>query len=37
MEGGDQLKVGMQVHAVPYKGDATASGTATSPQAASGK
>jgi membrane fusion protein (multidrug efflux system) len=37
MEGGDQLKAGMQVQAAPYKGDATASGTATAPQASSGK
>jgi membrane fusion protein (multidrug efflux system) len=37
MEGADRLKVGMQVQAVLYKADATASGTATSPQAASGK
>jgi membrane fusion protein (multidrug efflux system) len=37
MEGGDQLKVGMQVQAVPYKVDAAAPGTATVPQAASGK
>jgi len=37
MEGGDQLKAGMQVQAAPYKGDATAAGTATAPQAASGK
>jgi membrane fusion protein (multidrug efflux system) len=37
MEGGDQLKAGMQVQAAPYKGDTTAPGTATAPQAASGK
>ena len=37
MEGGDQLKAGMQVQAAPYKGDATAPGTATAPQASSGK
>ena len=32
-----ELKAGMQVHAVPYKGDATAPEIATAPQAASGK
>jgi membrane fusion protein (multidrug efflux system) len=37
MEGGDQLKTGMQVQAAPYKGDATAPATATTPQSASGK
>jgi membrane fusion protein (multidrug efflux system) len=37
MEGGDQLKAGMQVQAVPYKADAAAPGTTTAPQAASGK
>jgi membrane fusion protein (multidrug efflux system) len=37
MEGGDRLKVGMQVLFVPYKTDAAASGTVMVPQAASGK
>jgi membrane fusion protein (multidrug efflux system) len=37
MEGGDQLKAGMQVQAAPYKGDVTAAGTATTPQASLGK
>jgi membrane fusion protein (multidrug efflux system) len=37
MEGGDQLKAGMQVQAAPYKGDVTAPATAAAPQTASGK
>jgi membrane fusion protein (multidrug efflux system) len=37
MEGGDQLTAGMKAQAVPYKIDATVPGTATAPQAASGK
>ena len=37
MEGGDRLKVGMQVQAVPYKADAAAPEIAMAPQAASGK
>jgi membrane fusion protein (multidrug efflux system) len=37
MEGGDQLKAGMQVQAVLYKGDAMTPATATTPQTASGK
>jgi membrane fusion protein (multidrug efflux system) len=37
MEGGDQLKAGMQVQAAPYKGNSTAPETATAPQSASGK
>jgi len=37
MEGGDQLKAGMQVQTAPYKGDVTAPGTATAPQASLGK
>jgi membrane fusion protein (multidrug efflux system) len=37
MEGGDQLKAGMQVQAVPYNADATAPVIAMAPHAASGK
>lgn len=37
MEGGDQLKVGMQAQAVPYKVDVAAPGIAPAPQTASGK